>query len=132
MAQSNALTCSGLVRALLCGVLAGVPGCLVQDAASKAKEEQERLDTKRLDDFYEMEWVKCVNDLGMDRCRIIQETGFQHCGNQRTVSNQTSRNSCIDDRLQDRLKSLTPKAENARAAPPFSNNPLLPEAADEG
>jgi hypothetical protein len=124
---SDALTRLGLALALL----AGVPGCLVDDPSKEEREEQERQDAKRLDAFYEMEWIKCVNDLGIDRCRIIQETGFQQCRGHRSVDPHRTGNNCVDDRLSDRRKSLAPKkGKNARSAPAFTEAPLPAEAPD--
>jgi hypothetical protein len=126
----------GLAWVFLCGLLCAVPGC--ETEREKREREQERLEAKRLDDFYEGEWVKCVNELGMERCRIIQETGFQQCENKRTVNGTANHNSCVEDRLKDRLKAITPleaeeaekDPDNPRAAPPVANAPL-PEAPEE-
>jgi len=91
-------------------------GCGGESPAELARKELEketkRLDTKRLDDFYEMEWIQCVNELGLDRCRAIQETGFIQCLHQRTSNrNAPASNECIEDRFKDRLKMLPVKGE---------------------
>jgi hypothetical protein len=97
----------------------GCQGCDTKpDEAEQA--EQERQDAKVLDDFYELEWVDCVNQLGLEQCRIIQETGFRHCYNKRTVNGHgVSRNDCIEYRFSDRLKLI--KEGNPKPT-------LLPEA----
>jgi len=111
-------------KLFLCGTLLwGVAGC-ESSKAEKQRLEKERLDTKRLDDFYEGEWVKCVNDLGMDRCRIIQETGFRQCKNHRTAGGTSDVVGCMDERFRDRFIAL-PKEE----APPLPiEAPEAPEA----
>jgi hypothetical protein len=80
----------------------------------EAEKEEKRLEAKRLDDFYEMEWIQCVNEMGLDRCRAIQETGFVQCYHQRTTNrNGGSSNECIEDRFKDRLKTLPVETEKS-------------------
>ena len=113
-----------LGRLLVCAALLwGVPGC--PTPTEKRRLETERLDTKRLDDFYEGEWVKCVNDLGMDRCRIIQETGFRQCKNHRSVGGHSDIAGCMDARFKDRFATLPEKGEGT---PPVEEAPLPVEA----
>jgi hypothetical protein len=125
---------------LLCAALLVLPSC--ETERERQREEDERQDAKRLDDFYEIAWVQCVNDLGMDRCRVIQETGFQQCRNHRSSNAQVSGVAeCLDARFADRLKMLPkasstkekePDPDNPRAAPPVSNTPLTAEAPEPG
>lgn len=84
-------------------------GC--DSPTEEVKREKERLDHKRLTDFYETAWVQCVNELGMDRCRIIQETGFQQCRDHRSLHPTTSTDDCVQDRFKDRLHNL-PKEDS--------------------
>ena len=105
-----------LIPRLLLAFSCVSPGCGADSpqklAREAAEKETKRLDTKRLDDFYEMEWIQCVNELGLDRCRAIQETGFVQCQHQRTSNrNAPASNECIEDRFKDRLKTLPVKGE---------------------
>ena len=114
-----------LIPSFLLALLCVSPGCVDETPAELSQKEIEqevtRLETKRLDDFYEMEWIKCVNEMGLDRCRAIQETGFVQCLHQRTTDrNGRSHNDCIDERFQDRLKTLPVEDE--------TSSPQLPEA----
>jgi len=97
---------------------------------SPKREREEREDAKRLDDFYETAWVDCVNDLGMERCRVIQETGFQQCHNYRTAGATMSPTDCMQQRFDDRLgqikesegaatRETEPDPANPRGAPPL-------------
>ena len=98
--------------ALSGGTFFGVTACdNGSQAEAELKKELDRLDQKRLDDFYETEWVKCVNDLGMDRCRIIQETGFRECHNHRSLDPNLKENECVEVRFKDRLNTLPKKDE---------------------
>ena len=100
-------------------LLAAFSGCL----DTQAQKDQLRLD-KRLDRFYEEEWIKCVNELGMDRCLLIQETGFRHCDDYDASTPNHQRHGieeCVKARYEDRAALLPP--EYPRAAP----DPLKPE-----
>lgn len=109
---------SRLLLSLSLLFLISVAGACDQKSRTEAAEkERQRLDSKRLDQFYEMEFVKCVNDLGPERCHIIQETGFRMCRNQETVdANGNTMNECIDNRFKDRFKTL-PKPPQAKPLP---------------
>ena len=79
--------------------------------------EQRRLKEERLDDFYDREWVKCVNEIGIERCRLIQEVGMWKCRGYRPETQDRGIKSCAKQRFDDRYEQLPErKAEKEEAA----------------
>jgi hypothetical protein len=74
-------------------------GCSCE--VDQTKRERE----KKLDRYYELQWIECVNELGIERCKIIQETGFRQCEN---FSNgqHSGISVCAEERFKDRMKEV--------------------------
>jgi len=87
----------GLLRRTLIVAFVFLAGCETHEE----KEQHER--DKQLDRFYELEWVKCVNELGIERCEIIQETGFRQCQGY-LYKQARGIQPCAEERFQDRMK----------------------------
>jgi hypothetical protein len=86
--------------------LLGVSGC-----ETEAQKEKRRTDEKTLEEFYELELVKCVNELGQERCHIIQETGLWQCRHYQSSPTEVGHDVCARDRFKDRLTLLKEKPE---------------------
>ena len=101
-----------LMAALLCAC-----------ACDENKQEREHQENeKRLDRFYEEEWIKCVNELGMDRCTIIQETGLWKCKRYSNGTPNSGLVDCAQGRFDDRIPRLPEKTGTAVELP---EKPLL-------
>lgn len=79
---------AGVVRRWIAAALRRLAPCLAlacaasgcEDQAEVRRQEEEQHEReKRMDRFYDAEWVRCVNELGVERCRLIQETGMWQC-----------------------------------------------------
>ena len=102
------------LKLLLClPFLAGNTGC-----ETESQKQERRMDEKTLEEFYELELVKCVNELGQERCHIIQETGLWKCRHYERTANETGHKVCAEDRFKDRLFLLKePPEEDATQKP---------------
>jgi len=106
-----------------------------EEAELKAQAEYEK--AKALDRYYELEFVKCVNDLGIDRCKTIQETGFHQCLAWK-YQKEAGIVACAQHRIEDRLNNFTdgplkPEAEDPvpqveETVEPTAETPMGPEA----
>jgi hypothetical protein len=97
---------------VLLAVVACGPNTPEEKAAveiEEAKVEKEKREAyeraKRAERYYELEWVRCVNDLGIDRCKVIQETGFHQCENWE-FKDERGIQKCAEHRLHDRAETL--------------------------
>ena len=93
------------------------------------KEKEQHEQDKQLDRYYELEWVKCVNELGMDRCEIIQETGFRQCQGY-YYRQERGIGPCAEERFKDRMGSVVgdpDKQAEERGAPDL----VKPEAEEK-
>jgi len=84
----------------LCALLLiGTSGC-----ETDTQKEERRAEEKMLEKYYELELIKCVNELGQERCHIIQEIGLWQCRNYKRSPQETGHAICAEDRFKDRLK----------------------------
>ena len=108
------------LRILLCfPLLVGLSGC-----ETEAQKEEHRAEEKLLEEFYELELVKCVNELGHERCHVIQETGLWKCRLYQRSSTEIGNKVCAEDRFKDRLRLLKKNPE-----PDAATHPEKPETA---
>lgn len=91
-----------------CSILAALFLLMTTPTGCSTPEEVERRHEreKELDAYYEMEWVKCVNDLGVERCKVIQETGMWKCRGFRAHEVESGIKYCAKDRFEDRHELL--------------------------
>lgn len=87
-------------------LVASTDGCVTE--ADRQRHEND----KRLDRYYEEEWIKCVNDLDIERCKVIQETGMRQCLGYRHGQN-VGLEPCAQERFEDRLVAVD-KAERKK------------------
>jgi hypothetical protein len=78
---------------------------LLAFASSCEVDQKKREREKKLDRYYELQWVECVNELGIERCKIIQETGFRQCQNFRS-GQDAGVSACAEERFEDRMKEV--------------------------
>lgn len=100
-----------------------------KDPAAEAREKRERAERheryKMLDTYYEKAWIECANEIGRERCRLIQESGFWQCQNYSVDPRRGGVSACAEDRLNDRytvLEEAKVKAEELK--PELENFPL--------
>ena len=94
--------------------------------------ERQRLKEERLDDFYDREWVKCVNEIGIERCRLIQEVGMWKCRGYRPNTTEGGIKNCARQRFDDRYEQLPErKAEKEEAAKVVEAVTAPPKAEEE-
>lgn len=86
-----------------------------EEAEAARRAEEQRLREKRLEEYYDLEWIKCVNELGIDRCKTIQEIGlFKYSTSSRGLDE--SARHIMDDRhewLVEQDENPEPKDEEA-------------------
>lgn len=97
---------------------------------SSCVDQERREREKKLDRYYELEWVKCVNELGIERCKVIQETGFRQCEN---FSNGATSglSSCAEERFKDRMKEVVGEPGVPETVKRGVPEPVKAEAAED-
>jgi len=103
-----------------------------QEAALEAEKKRQR--EKKLEAYYDMVWIDCVNELGIDRCRTIQETAlFKYSTSKRGLD--SSARYIMDDRHQwlidkeanpEPEPELKPEAEPEPAPATYEEDRSLP------
>ena len=111
---------------LLAALIALLMGCGPEISDPHQEEEYEEYEQhRRLERHYELEWVRCVNEMGIDRCKLIQETGFFQCSNWR-FKQEHGLAQCVERRLKDRSNTL-PDGD----LPEVPQDPTLLEAEED-
>ena len=91
---------------------------------TEGQKQRRHADEKLLEEYYELELIKCVNELGQERCHLIQETGLWRCRNYQRSPQETGHKVCAEDRFKDRLELLQENPE------PDTTYPEKPEVPD--
>jgi len=86
-------------------VLGGGWYCNTSCEATKVKDAevatQQREDNRKLDAVYDAAWVKCIENLGIEDCKLVGEKAIWECG-----SGNRYQSSCRAAMVQSRLEIL--------------------------